>query len=92
MQRLQLKSLNFAHELAVGSIRFVMIEYPPSRRGQGHVTHLYIFGSRSGLGADEARHFKLGLQIERRVLPLLMLKFCSMGCIQGQVNVYNFGK
>ena len=66
LQRRQLESLNFVHELAVGRIRFVMTEYPPSGRGQGHVTHLYVFGSRSGLGADEARHFKLGLQIERK--------------------------
>jgi len=78
------------HELAVGSIRFVMTEYPPSGRGQGHLTHLYIFGSRSGLGADKARHFELGLQIELRILPLHMLKFCSMGCIQGHVNVKKF--
>jgi len=42
-----------------------MPDYSPSGRGQGHVTHTYILGPDHIFGADEARHFKFGLQIER---------------------------
>jgi len=34
--------------------------YPPSWRGQGHVTHFYIWGPGHIFGVDEARHFKFG--------------------------------
>jgi len=42
-------------------------DYLPSGRGQGHVTNFYIFwGPGHIVGWDEARHFKFGLQIERK--------------------------
>jgi len=42
-------------------------DYPPSGRGQGHVTNIHILGPADHIfGADEARHFKFGLQIERK--------------------------
>ena len=42
-------------------------------------------------GADEAGHFKLGLQIERTELLLLhMLKFCSMGVHSGSRDLLKF--
>ena len=55
----------------------VMPEYLPNGHGQGHVAHFYIFGPGHIFGADEARHFKFGVYIERRVLTLHTLKFCS---------------
>ena len=50
-----------------------MPDYPPCRRGQGHVTHFYILGLGHILGADEARHFKFGLYIERK-------EYCHYAC------------
>jgi len=44
----------------------VMTDYPPSEHDQGHVTYLYILGPGDIFGADEARHFKFGLHIERK--------------------------
>jgi len=41
-----------------------MHDYPPSGRGQGHVTHFYIMGPCYIFGEDKARYFKFGLQIE----------------------------
>ena len=41
-------------------------DYPPSGRGQGHMTHFYILGPDHIYGADEARHIKFVLQIERK--------------------------
>jgi len=60
LQRLQLETSDFVHELATWSISLLTTNCPPGGRGQGHVTNLYI------LGADEARHFKFGLLIERK--------------------------
>jgi len=46
-------------------------------RGQGHVTHFYILGPKLYLfGADEARHFKFGLQTEREVYSV----YCHYTC------------
>jgi len=42
LQRLQLKSSNFVHELAAWSISFGMPDYPLIAHGQGHVTHIII--------------------------------------------------
>jgi len=43
-----------------------MADYPPSGRGQGHVTHFYILGPIGHIfGAEEARHFQFGVYIER---------------------------
>jgi len=43
-----------------------MSDYPPIGRGHGHVTHFYVFLAQAIFGADEARHLKLGLHIERK--------------------------
>jgi len=44
LQRLQLETSNFVYYLAAWSISLVMLDYPKSGRGQGHVTHFYILG------------------------------------------------
>ena len=43
-----------------------MSDYSPIGRGHGHVTHFYVFWSGHIFGADEARHLKFGLQIDRQ--------------------------
>ena len=44
-----------------------MTKYPPSGRGQGQRDLFLHFGGPNHIsGADEARHFKFGLQIERK--------------------------
>jgi len=47
----------------------MMTDCPPSGRGQGHVTHFYIWGPRP----------YIGLQIENKEYCHYTLKFCSMG-------------
>ena len=55
--------------LTIRQVGVVRVTWPISTFwGPGHT-----------FGADEARHFKFGLQTERRVLPLHMLMFCSIG-------------
>jgi len=43
-------------------------------------------------GVDEARHFKVGLYIELRVLAFHMLKFCCMGVHFGSRDLLKFRK
>ena len=59
-----------------------MPDYPPIGRGQGHVNHFYILGPRPYCAADEARHFKFGLQIEcKEYWHYICLSFAAWGCI-----------
>jgi len=43
-----------------------MTNCPLRGRGEDHMTYFYIFGTGHIFGADEARHFKFGLQTERK--------------------------
>ena len=65
LERLKLQTSNLVYQLARCSISLVMPDYPPSGRGQGHVTNVYILGPRPYLcGVHESRHFRFGLQSE----------------------------
>jgi len=58
---------SYVHELATWSINLLMTKYPPSGRGQGQRDLFLHFGDPNHIsGADEARHFKFCLQIERK--------------------------
>ena len=59
------RNFKFNVTLMVTSPSLLTTSHPWKGRGQGHVTHFYILGTRP-FGADEARHFKFGLRGKRK--------------------------
>ena len=61
---------NISAKATASDFKFLHMSWP--REGlakwayQGLMTHFYILGQGHIFGADEARHFKFGLQIERK--------------------------
>jgi len=51
-----------------------MINHPCNGRGHGHVTHSYILGAHSYIGADEARNFKISVLVDRNEYYLMHVK------------------
>ena len=82
LQGVQMETSNFVYYLAEWSINLVMLTIPQVGVVIFHVSHLYISGPSHISGADEARHFKFGLQIERKEYwHYTCLSFAAWGCI-----------
>ena len=87
LERLKLETSKFVRKLARWSISLVMTEYPTAGRGQGHVIHFYILGPKPYLWSGWSYTFRIWFaDWTYTVLSLHVLKFCSVGRIQGHVT------